>query len=130
MDLTAISACTTDRKCKGRFDENSVLAVCSARPQWWVEYLEAVDFESIQEIVAHCKNEHGEDCRTSERLHVSNLRVFNCKIETLEAATMDTGYIALSYVRGTGMEDHRPLTTIEDAKKMVLRLGYTYLFVH
>lgn len=98
-----------------------------------------IDFSIIRDWLRHCDKSHGDSCSKAELPQIPGFRLLNCKTRLLEPYHAGTKFVALSYVWGTNVEKQMkessneglpglPLT-IEDASKVVLELGFQYLWV-
>lgn len=116
-----------------RFDTYTSLAANEPSDQYmWPPDPLSIDLTPVQKAISHCKDHHGSQCGTTRRDVMPGLMVFNCNSRNTEPATVDTIYVALSYVWGPGTWDAESAgfpETVEDAITVTRRLGYTYLWV-
>jgi hypothetical protein len=102
----------------------------------------SVDYEMLSRALEVCGGRHGRSCQI-ERTSISPLLVLDCLNRVVVPRRMND-YLALSYVWGHMKQSPVPLVagesntnstsdifprTIEDAMKVVRRLGYRYLWV-
>ncbi|KAH7071908.1 heterokaryon incompatibility protein-domain-containing protein, partial [Paraphoma chrysanthemicola] len=94
---------------------------------------ETVDFALVKEWLQFCRDCHTATCSPVREQKFSSLKVIDCQNRNVVNADLSFIYVALSYVWGTATtieeEEHSFPATIEDSIKVVLTLGYRYLWV-
>jgi hypothetical protein len=100
-----------------------------------------IDFDSVRTWVRFCENNHTKHCKQNQTTPLPGLRVIDCENRRIVSARTMRGltvtYLTLSYVWGGHEEsecladrlpDKTPLV-IEDAIKVVMALGYRFLWI-
>ncbi|KAH7084196.1 heterokaryon incompatibility protein-domain-containing protein [Paraphoma chrysanthemicola] len=94
---------------------------------------DSVDFALVKEWLQFCRDCHSVTCRPTQERKVVGLKLIDCQNRSIVNADLSFIYVALSYVWGTTATveegEHSFPATIEDSMKVVLNMGYRYLWV-